>query len=145
MRKIRVIFMKENFKNSYLPVCAYPRISSGTKVDQLEELYKISWKTPILTHITLVNTVRVYRVFFPPKIILKISLLFLHCFPTQDLQNKKRIMKFCVKYKKIWIFEVFFHKNHPDFTHSVSFLTPGTTPIFRKSYIFLFRIKFSTK
>jgi len=42
MRKIRMIFMKENFKNSYLPVCAYSRISSGTKVDQLEELYKIS-------------------------------------------------------------------------------------------------------
>ena len=75
VRKIRVIFMKENFKNSYLPVCAHSRISSGTKVDQLEELYKISWKTPTLTHITLVNTVRVYRVtsgnFFPPKLISK--------------------------------------------------------------------------
>ena len=51
-----------NFKNSYLPVCAYSRISSGTKVDQLEELYKISWKTPTLTQITLVNTVQVYGV-----------------------------------------------------------------------------------
>ena len=62
MRKTRMIFMKENFKNSYLPVCAQPRINSGTKVDQLEELYKISWKTSTLTHITLVNIVRVYRV-----------------------------------------------------------------------------------
>ena len=53
-----------NFKNSYLPVCAYSRISSGTKVDQLEELYKISWKTPTLTHITLVNAVQVYRVIY---------------------------------------------------------------------------------
>ena len=63
------------FKNSYLPVCAHPRISSGTKVDQLEELYKISWKTPTLTQITFVNTVRVYRVtsdnFFLPKLISK--------------------------------------------------------------------------
>ncbi len=71
MRKTRVIFMKENFKNSYLPVCAHSTISSGTKVVQLEELYNISWKTPTLTHITLVNTVRVYRVtsgnFFSPK------------------------------------------------------------------------------
>ena len=54
---------------------AHSRISSGTKVDQLEELYKISWKTPMLTHITLVNTVRVYRVtsgnFFPPKLVSK--------------------------------------------------------------------------
>jgi len=50
------------FKNSYLPMCAHSRISSGTKVDQLEELYKISWKIPTLTHTTLVNTVRVYRV-----------------------------------------------------------------------------------
>ena len=41
MRKIRVIFVKENFKNSYLPVRTYSRISSGTKVDQLEQLYKI--------------------------------------------------------------------------------------------------------
>ena len=50
------------FKNSYFPVCAHSRISSGTKVDQLEELYKISWKTPTLTYIALVNIVRVYRV-----------------------------------------------------------------------------------
>ena len=68
-------FRAVNFKNSYLPVCAYSRISSGTKVDQLEELYKISWKTPMLTHITLVNAVRVYRVtsnnFFLPKLISK--------------------------------------------------------------------------
>ena len=75
MRKIRVIFVKENFKNSYLSVCAQSRISSGTKIDQLEELYKISWKTPTLTHIAFVNTVRVYRVasgnFFPPKLISK--------------------------------------------------------------------------
>ena len=55
-------FLTEIFKNSYLPVCAHSRISSGTKVVQLEELYKISWKTPTLIHITLVNTVRVYRV-----------------------------------------------------------------------------------
>ena len=64
-----------NFKNSYLPVCAYVRISSGTKVDRLEELYKISWKTPMLTHIILVNTIRVYRItsdnLFPPKLISK--------------------------------------------------------------------------
>ena len=40
--KIRVIFMQEDFKNSYLPMCAHSRISSGTKVAQLEELYKIS-------------------------------------------------------------------------------------------------------
>ena len=64
-----------NFKNSYLLVCAQSRRSSGTKVDQLEELYKISWKTPTLIPITLVNTVRVYRVtsgnLFPPKIISK--------------------------------------------------------------------------
>ena len=70
-------------------MCAHSRISSGTKVDQLEELYKISWKTPTLTHITLVNIVRVYRVtsnsFFPPKILS----LFLHYSPIQDLQNKK--------------------------------------------------------
>ena len=61
--------MKENFKNSYLPVCAHSRISSGTKVDQLEELYKILLEISTLTHITLVNTVRAYRVtsdnFFP--------------------------------------------------------------------------------
>ena len=84
IRKIRVIFMKENFKNSYLPVCAHSRISSGTKVDQLEELYKISWKTPTLTHITLVNTVRVYRVtsgnFFPPKLISKNFLFVFNLF-----------------------------------------------------------------
>ena len=64
-----------NFKNSYLPMYAQSRISSGTKVDQLEELYKISWEIPTLTHIALVNTVRVYRVtsgnLFPPKIISK--------------------------------------------------------------------------
>ena len=35
-------FIIQIFKNSYLPVCAHSRISSGTKVDQLEELYKIS-------------------------------------------------------------------------------------------------------
>ena len=68
MRKIRVIFIKENLKNSYLPVCTHSRISSGTKVVRLEELYKISWKTSTLTHITFVNTVRVYRVTFPAKI-----------------------------------------------------------------------------
>ena len=42
MHTTRMIFMKGNFKNSYLPVCAYSRVGSGTKVDQLEELYKIS-------------------------------------------------------------------------------------------------------
>ena len=62
MRKIRVIFIKENFKNSYLPVCAHSRISSGTKVVQLEELYKISWKTPTLIQVAPINTIRVYRV-----------------------------------------------------------------------------------
>ena len=64
-----------NFKNSYLLVCAHFRISPGTKVDQLEELYKILWKTPTLTHIILVYAVRIYRVtsdnLFPPKIISK--------------------------------------------------------------------------
>ena len=68
-------FRAVNFKNLYLPVCAYSRISFGAKVDQLEELYNISWEIPTLTHITLVNTVRVYRVtsnnFFPPKLISK--------------------------------------------------------------------------
>ena len=54
--------LTEIFKNSYLPVCAQSRRSSGTKVDQLEELYKILWKTQTLTPIILVNTVRVYRV-----------------------------------------------------------------------------------
>ena len=66
-------FLTEFFKNSYLPVCAHSRISSRTKVDQLEQLYKIPWKTPMLTHITLVNEVRVYGVtsgnFFLPKIL----------------------------------------------------------------------------
>ena len=80
MRRIRVIFMKENFKNSYLLVCAYSRISSGTKVDQLEELYKISWKTPTLTHITPVNAVRVYRVTFPAKSNFKYSLVIFTLF-----------------------------------------------------------------
>ena len=63
------------FKTSYLPVCAHFGISSGTKVYQLEELYKISWKTSTLTHITFINTVRAYRVtsdnFFLPKLISK--------------------------------------------------------------------------
>ena len=72
------------FKHSYLPVCAHSRISSGTKVDQLEELYKISWKTPMLTHITLVNAVRVYRVtsgnLFSPKLISKNSLVIFTLF-----------------------------------------------------------------
>ena len=67
--------MKEDFKNSYLPVCAQSRISSGTKVDQLEEHYKISWNTPMLTLITLVNKVYVYMTtsdnLFPPKLISK--------------------------------------------------------------------------
>ena len=46
------------FLKSYLPVCAHSRRSSGTKVDQLEELYKILLKISILTHIMLVNAVR---------------------------------------------------------------------------------------
>ena len=70
-----MLFLVKIFKNSYLSVCAHSRISFGTKVVQLEELYKISWETPTLIHITLVNTVRVYRVtsdnLFPPKLISK--------------------------------------------------------------------------
>ena len=69
-----------NFKNSYLPVCAHSRISSGTKVDQLEELYKILWKTQTLTHITLVNIVRVYRVTFLVKNNFKRSLVIFTLF-----------------------------------------------------------------
>ena len=72
--------MKEDFKNSYLPVCAHSRISSGTKVDQLEHLYKISWKISTLTHITLVNTVRVCRVTFPAKNNFKRSLVIFTLF-----------------------------------------------------------------
>ena len=86
-------FRAVNFKNSYLSVCAHSRISSGTKVDQLEELYKILWEAPTLTHITLVNTVHVYRVtsgnFFLPKLISKNFFIFLLYSPIQDLQNKK--------------------------------------------------------
>ena len=80
-----------NFKNSYLPVCVHSRISSGTKVDQLEELYKIWWKTPELIHITLVNTVRVYRVisgsFYLPKLISK---NFIFIFPIFSLTRSKK-------------------------------------------------------
>ena len=70
-----MLFLVKIFKNSYLPLRAHSRISSGTKVDQLEEFYKILWETPMLTHTTLVNAVRVYRVssdrFFLPKLIFK--------------------------------------------------------------------------
>ena len=63
------------------------------KFNQLEELYKISWNTSMLTHIILVNTVRVYRVtsdnFFPSKLISKNVLSILVYSSTQDLQNKK--------------------------------------------------------
>ena len=69
-----------NFKNSYLPVCAYSRISSGTRVDQLEELYKISWKILTLTHTTFVNAVRVYRVTFLVKNNFKRSLVIFTLF-----------------------------------------------------------------
>ena len=66
---------------------------SGTKVDQLEELYMILLKILILTHTMHVNTVRVYRVnsdnFFLLKIIYKNFLLFLFFSPIQDLQNEK--------------------------------------------------------
>ena len=74
-------------------MCAHPRISSGTKVDQLEELYKISWEAPTLTHITLVNTVRVYRVtsgdLFPPKLISKNFLfIFAIFFSPRSIKQK---------------------------------------------------------
>ena len=75
------------------------------KFNQLEELYKISWNTSMLTQIILVNTVRVYRVtsdnFFPSKLISKNVLSILVYSSTQDLQNKKIIIQFGVKYKKI--------------------------------------------
>ena len=84
MRKIGVIFIKEDFKNSYLPMRAHSRISSGIKADQLEELYKILWKTSMLTQITLVNAIRVYRValgnFFPPKLISRNFLFIFNLF-----------------------------------------------------------------
>ena len=68
-------FHERKLSKIHISACAYSRISSGTKVDQLEELYKISWKTPMLTHITLVNTVRVYRVTFLVKNNFKRSLV----------------------------------------------------------------------
>ena len=87
-------------------MCAHSRISSGTKVDQLEELYKISWKTPTLTHITLVNTVRVYRVtsgnFFPPKLISKNFIFIFTLFSYSRSTKQKIIIQFGPKIRKLW-------------------------------------------
>jgi len=48
----KFLIAKKMFKNSYLSVCAHSGTSSGTKVVQLEKLYKISWKTPKFSHYT---------------------------------------------------------------------------------------------
>ena len=60
----------------------------------------------MLTHITLINTVWVYRVtsdnFFPPKLISKNLILFLLYSSRQDLSNKKRIIRFGSEIRKLW-------------------------------------------
>ena len=43
-------------------MCIFRNVSFRTKFSQPEELCKISWKTPTLTHTALINIVWVYRV-----------------------------------------------------------------------------------
>ena len=90
-------FLTEIFKNSYLPVCAHSKISSGTKVVHYAPLYNIlegrifsipfthKHSTAILGYLRVTFS---YQKYYP-----KIFFLFFPCYPTEDLQNKKIIMK----------------------------------------------------
>ena len=83
------------------------RVDPRTKIVHHVHLYNILKGRFFQCHLRA-NAVRVYRVtpdnFFPPKLIFKISLLFWLYSPTQDLQNKKRIIQFGSEIRKLWIF-----------------------------------------
>ena len=90
------VFWTEIFKNSYLPVCAYSKISSGTKVVHHASLYNILEGGIFSTAFTCIGSTGIlghlWVTFSYQKYYHKILYLFLHYSPIQDLQNKKRII-----------------------------------------------------
>ena len=86
-------------------MCAQSRIGSETKVDQLEQLYKILLQTPTLTQITLVNAVRLYRVspsnFYSPKIIFNKFLATFRLFSCSISAKQKNNHKIWFRNKQV--------------------------------------------
>ena len=72
------IFVKCLWTKNHM--CAHSRISSGTTVDQLEELYKISWKIPINSHYTCKYPIYLYCNFSRKKIVFGLCQVILQIF-----------------------------------------------------------------